>query len=151
MKKFILIFFIFTTVGCKRDGTDTGNPIWSSPVVAATDTYNMVRAACVLVTSCNTLNEVEACLTQQMTSVDYGVKFGLPVPNQTWTLQQIISAEVLGDIVPNNAHVLICVNDISQLNCADGNVVQAYDPLLSEPYQNLSGLLPASCQSAFSP
>ncbi len=151
--KYILVILIFATFGCKRDGTETGNPLEnnSDPQVLATETYKIVKASCEKVTSCNSLDEVEDCLQQQTSNSNFGAKLGLPVQNQTLQFWEIVNAELYQEIVPNLTNATLCINDISQLSCADSTVVQAYDPMLTEPYQELAGLLPLSCQSAFSP
>ncbi len=152
MKFILILFFILALVSCKREGTETGNPEYS-PVVGTEDsaTYKIAKMACAKVTSCQALDELDVCMAGQIFSTTYGEPLGLAVEIQSLPLWQIMQSELNLQITPDTSNSILCLNQIDDLNCSESSVMQAYDPLLEEPYQNVSGVLPPVCQSVFNP
>lgn len=152
MKLILSLFFVLALVACKREGTETGNPE-HMPVSGAenTATYRIAKMACAKVTTCQALDELEVCMAGQIFSTSYGEPLGLTVENQSLPLWQIMQSELELQITPDASSAILCLNQIDDLDCSENSVVQAYDPLLEEPYQNVSGVLPPACQSVFNP
>jgi hypothetical protein len=148
IKIFVLCFVLFI-VACKRDGTETGNPLPGSATNASS--YLIVESACRKVLGCNDLFQLSACIEGQLSIDSFGEKFGLAAEQQQWTLFEIMMAEIEGTIQSNNSQVQLCISEVTSLSCSDSAVQQSYIPSADKPYQNLYQVLPQICQNAFSP
>lgn len=111
--------------------------------------YKIVKMACQKIVSCNEPSDFKNCMINQVEKTTFGSKLGLSLEEQKNSLRELIESESEGQIVPDVSSAIRCINSIYQLDCSDTSVIQAYDPLLEEPYQSLAEILPADCQSVF--
>lgn len=146
---FLLVFI----VSCRLDGTDTGNPgtpDMSSPttdVQTASEISEIIDASCSLLSQCegSTLQECKSKVFAQ-TNVD--TELGLN-PGDYTTMSSIHSAVLNGGLDPDASAHAQCLQDIDALSCAATEVIDAYDPGLTNPYAGLADMLPLSCESIF--
>lgn len=145
--RYIFMLSLLLTVSCKYQGTDTGNPV---PVNGSTTaTYLIISTVCAKVESCQILADTDDCISQNLSSTDFGIKLGLPLAQQSWSLSKIDVEEDLGNIMPNLVNTKQCVVDLGALTCAEPVVQDAYDVSLLNPYEKVKDVLPASCATVF--
>lgn len=146
--KSLIIVCLFCSA-CKYQGTDTGNPA-SVPVADDTSAAYVIAAnACDRVASCIPTSVASDCLSLNKDEQTFGVKLGLVGPQQNWTLSEIISYEISGDIIFDESARDTCLGDIEGLSCSANEIQDSYNINLTNPYEKLSDVLPPSCTNVF--
>ena len=114
-----------------------------------TETYQVVQTSCKKLMDCDGSVVLKECIEQSYPIKTFAAPLGLPPAYNNAELAEIITDEVNEVIVPDGDNANDCRADIGVLQCTDQEVIDAYDTGLANPYENLSGMLPASCLGVF--
>lgn len=121
--------------------TISGNPLTTKNTAASATILN---AVCGLIQTCNGVM-ASACVTAVSNESDASV-LGLSA-SQYPTYGQVVSAEIVGTLTPNQNGAASCLGGIAAETCT--SISGAYNPTLTDPYANVSLAFPGSCKMVF--
>jgi hypothetical protein len=156
MKMILLVLTLLSLASC---GTETGNPEATSgegdqnlPQSGYQDTItgSIATLACQKVSSCYSVTQ-ETCLENIGTQDNFDQVLGLPDATYT-NLLGVVFAEKNGSIIANTINSDNCKSDISNLNCSDQEVQDAFSNSSPNDFSKIYKVLPqipGNCDSVF--
>lgn len=151
---FFCLWMSFIICGCGAGGTETGNPTdedQPESADAGTVAQQILDQLCFKLTECFENLTIADCQTGILQSSQIDTELGLEQGSFD-SYQEIINAEQVGDILPDNNDVTTCLIDIAALECDAANVVFAYDPNDEENFDNVENMVPEgenSCEGTY--
>jgi hypothetical protein len=107
-------------------------------------------AVCGVINRCHSQVTLTDCQGGVLRTSGFAAPLGLTTSLDT--MESILQAEFDGALVGSQAAGNNCYGQINRLDCSDGAVQGAYNPLLANPFAAAPGLIPsASCSQVFAP
>lgn len=152
--KYLLLFILILPLGC---GTETGNPLVEGELSndspgTTTTVQRVVQQVCRKLSECYGNDFDQTNCMDNLSRVDnFDVALGLNEADYT-SADDIHYAEIDGYITADYIRSAQCILDISFLECTDTEVMDAYDPLDPNNYDNTYKAVPIkanSCQDVY--
>jgi len=155
--KYLLLFATFLLIGCRLEGTGTGNPMKPQPAnqdqpVYISATVWLTARICNKLAGCyGSAFAPEECVQASMELDSYAIPLGvnwdpaLPLP----TNRELQEMEMKMELIHDPDAVDACAGDIAQLRCDSEQVGRGYDPTQAQPFAQTAALLAPSCAGVF--
>lgn len=128
-------------------GTGTGNPE-KQPASDSNSLFTLRSYVCVKLTNCYNLLSANDCQAGMGVQTNIDTELGLS-EGQYASYEEVEDAVYDGVLSPHLAAVSQCADDIYQLSCEDLDARDVYDPLKSNPYENLKNIFSPACEGIF--
>lgn len=132
-------------------GTDTGNPAapnFGGGQGPKTFVGALVEFSCETITNCNSDLPMNVCREGLLAQSNVNEKIGLD-KNAYSSLDEILQAEIKEEIIPDRDDGTECLLDLTELSCADSEVIDSYQPKFKNPFKFYHKMIPESCTSVF--
>jgi hypothetical protein len=144
MKKLVWLLLV-GLVGCKLDGTGTGNPMDS----AVDDMYYssvgyIVVDVCDVVYKCHGSDAYKRCWNEIWALTSYSARLGV-VEESPSTIRSLFYAEIGGDFVSNPNVEVACRQEIRNFTCDSPEAVNSYVSGSTDPFAGTVELLTPIC------
>ncbi|MEM7646711.1 MAG: hypothetical protein AAF203_07375 [Pseudomonadota bacterium] len=149
MKKMMRLLLCLLLTACLNDGTDTGNPglIEGDPMDGVTSSFltQFADSICMRLGECEG-GPLSGCRSDLFDQDNIDTEIGVGDLDYP-TLGDINTAQVMGDLTGNTDDLITCIQDIEALSCSDSDVMNAYDPMASNPYVGVATIIPGTCST----